>query len=313
MKIINLSQGEPAWFAWRQQGVTASEAAIVLNRSRYKTRWRLWAEKTGLVAETDISANPWVRHGIEHEDIARQRFEASRGDILLPLCVQSQQHPILRASLDGLNDQGEPVELKCPSPTVWQTVCEQQTASMAYQLYQLQVQHQLLVTEAPRGWLVFHHQDEQQIFEIVRDAHLQEHLLEAASNFWQQVVSRQAPDKDPERDVFTPQGEQLSAWAQAAVGYRQVDEQMVALKQQLKQCEGEQKAHLEQLKSLMGDYYHAQANGLQMTRYAVAGRVNYAKFIADKWGTVTADELAPFREISTERYRVTLQDPQKGE
>lgn len=307
MKIINLSQGEPAWLAWRQQGVTASDAAVVLERSPYKTRWRLWAEKTGLVNEAKVDNNPWVRQGLQQEDHARQFFEKSRGDLLLPLCVQSRSHPIFRASLDGLNNQGEPVELKCPSPAVWQQVCEQQTESQSYQLYRIQVQHQLLVTGASRGWLVFHHQQEQQVFEITRDKALQAQLFETSSCFWQQVIARQSPEKDPHRDVFTPQGdEQSQAWQQAAAGYRQQEQRIVTLKQQLKQCEGERKAYLEQLKLLMGDYYQAEGCGLHITRYMVAGRVNYAQFIADKWGTVTADMLAPFRETSSERIRVTI-------
>ena len=64
MNIINLSQGEPTWLAWRQQGVTASDAAVVLNQSPYKTRWRLWAEKTGFTKEAKVDNNPWVRQGL---------------------------------------------------------------------------------------------------------------------------------------------------------------------------------------------------------------------------------------------------------
>ena len=48
MKIVDLTQRSPDWLRWRAQGVTASEAAIVLGRSPYKTPWRLWAERTGL-------------------------------------------------------------------------------------------------------------------------------------------------------------------------------------------------------------------------------------------------------------------------
>ncbi|HCN6356821.1 TPA: YqaJ viral recombinase family protein, partial [Escherichia coli] len=39
MKIVNLSQREEDWLDWRRQGVTATDAAILLNRSPYKTRW----------------------------------------------------------------------------------------------------------------------------------------------------------------------------------------------------------------------------------------------------------------------------------
>jgi len=54
MKIVDVSQRSPAWRLWRSQGVGASEAAILMNRSPYKTPWRWWAEKTGLVLGTGL-------------------------------------------------------------------------------------------------------------------------------------------------------------------------------------------------------------------------------------------------------------------
>lgn len=53
MKIVDLTQRSPEWLRWRAQGVTASEAAVVLDRSPYKTPWRLWAERTGLARKPD--------------------------------------------------------------------------------------------------------------------------------------------------------------------------------------------------------------------------------------------------------------------
>ena len=55
--------------------------------------------------------------------------------MLLPVCVESEQYPLIRASLDGLRDCSEPVELKCPSATVWQEVCLEKANSNAYRLY----------------------------------------------------------------------------------------------------------------------------------------------------------------------------------
>ncbi len=52
MKIVDVVQRTPEWERWRAQGVTASEAAIVLGRSPYKTPWRLWAERTGIPSST---------------------------------------------------------------------------------------------------------------------------------------------------------------------------------------------------------------------------------------------------------------------
>ncbi len=48
MRITDVIQRTPQWQHWRARGVTASEAAIILGHSPYKTPWRLWAERTGI-------------------------------------------------------------------------------------------------------------------------------------------------------------------------------------------------------------------------------------------------------------------------
>jgi len=93
MNVINVSQRTPEWSAWRADGVTASEAAVILGRSPYKTPWRLWAERTGVAVAEDLSSKPCVQRGVALEDQARQSFEDRHSTLLLPLCVQSDEHP----------------------------------------------------------------------------------------------------------------------------------------------------------------------------------------------------------------------------
>ena len=114
MKVINVSQRSDAWRVWRAQGMSASEAAIIMGRSPYKTPWRLWSEKTGLVLEQALDNNPLIRVGIEDEAKALQHFEEQHAVLLLPLCGESERYPLLRASFDGLSESNEPVEIKCP-------------------------------------------------------------------------------------------------------------------------------------------------------------------------------------------------------
>ena len=63
MKVVDVSQRSDVWRQWRLQGVSASEAAVIMNRSPYKTPWRLWAEKIGLVLEASLDNNPLIRAG----------------------------------------------------------------------------------------------------------------------------------------------------------------------------------------------------------------------------------------------------------
>ena len=306
MKIVNLSQREEDWLDWRRQGVTATDAAILLNRSPYKTRWRLWAEKTGYAREVDLSLNPLVRRGIENEDAARRAFEEKYDDMLLPACVESVQYPLMRASLDGLRDNGEPVELKSPSATVWEDVCAEKANSKAYQLYYPQVQHQLLVTGAKQGWLVFYFEGQIQEYPILRDEAMIQEILAEAKKFWQQVVDKKEPDKDPERDLYIPQGEEVNRWIAAAEEYRLYDAEIQELKQRLSELQERQKPHLDTMKSLMGEYFHADYCGVMVTRYKAAGRVDYKKLLADKASGVKPEDVDQYREKSSERCRVTV-------
>ena len=127
MKTIDVIQRTPEWERWRAQGVTASEAAIVLGRSPYKTPWRLWAERTGLARAADLSANPHVQRGNALEDAARRAFEERHDTLLLPLCGESEEHPVLRASFDGIADDGAPVELKVPAERTFAEVAAKTT------------------------------------------------------------------------------------------------------------------------------------------------------------------------------------------
>ncbi|AIJ10687.1 MULTISPECIES: YqaJ viral recombinase family protein [Edwardsiella] len=306
MNVVDLSQEGDDWLEWRRNGITATDAAILVGLSPYKTRWRLWAEKTGYAREVDLSLNPLVRRGVENEDIARRAFEEKHNDLLLSLCVESVATPLMRASLDGLNSQGEPVELKCPSGSVWEEVCAEQTNSKAYRLYYPQVQHQLLVTGATRGWLVFYFDGQIQEFLILRDETMIQQILAEAQVFWQQVKDKKEPDKNPEKDLFIPHGKEIDIWITAAESYRLYESEIQEIKQRLVQLQERQKPHVEMMKSLMGEYLHADYCGVLVTRYKVAGRIDYKKLLDEKVSGVKPEDLDHYREKSSDRCRITV-------
>jgi putative phage-type endonuclease len=311
MKIMNLSQREDDWLAWRKSGITATDAIILVGRSPYKTIWRLWAEKTGYAREVDLSLNPLVRNGVINEDKARQVVEEKHNDLLLPACVESLKYPLMRASLDGLNSANEPVELKCPSETVWNEVVAKGINSDAYQLYYVQVQHQMLVTGSKTGWLVFWRDGVIQEFLIQRDDSLMQEIITLGDKFWQQVQDRKEPEKDPQRDLFIPQGKQVNAWISVAEEYRFYDSEAQELKKRLAEIQATQKPLLNEMKSLMGEYFQADYAGVMVTRYKVSGRVNYKKLLEDNPSVITDDDVEKYRSQEDERCRVTVTDSVK--
>lgn len=305
MKVVNLRQSGEDWLEWRKQGVTASDAAILLGLSPYKTYWRLWAEKVGYAREVDLSNNPLVRQGIENEDKARVAFELKHGEILLPVCVESSTDPRLRASLDGLASNNVPVELKCPSESTWNDVCSNGTTSKAYLLYYAQVQHQMLVTGADEGWLVFWREGMLREFKILRDDSLIAEIIWKSEELLHAVFNRIEPKKDPERDLYIPKEEdEVEQWIASAEEYRFCEAEIQRLTKQLNDLKSRQAPMLDEMKRLMGEYHFADYAGVMVTRYKVSGKVDYKSLIADKG--ISEDEVSSYRKPSSERTRVTV-------
>jgi len=287
--IIDLKQGTQDWLEWRKSGITASEIAAILGVSPYKTPWAVWAEKTGLVQSEDLSNNPLVAAGVAQEDTARQLFEQAHDDILLPVCVESTEHPFLKASLDGLSQDNVPVELKVPSESTWDKVNADGENSEAFKLYYPQVQHQMLVTGASHGWLVFYRDGQLREFHIEPDPAMQDAIVQAASAFWQSIVEGKEPAKDPERDVYHPNDDERAQWEPAAERWLECSAELKSLEQRVKEVKAEQTKQLGIMKSLMGSFMHAEAAGLKVTRFGVRGTVDYDRLMADKG--ISPDEL----------------------
>jgi putative phage-type endonuclease len=310
MKVINVSQRSEPWRLWRAQGVSASEAAVIMNRSPYKTPWRLWAEKTGLVLEKNFENNPLIRVGIQQEPVALQHFEDKHGVMLLPLCGESERYPLLRASFDGLSEDNEPVEIKCPHENTFLDVLLNREKSAAYQLYRCQVQQQILVADAERGFLYFYLEGQTVEFEIRRDDGFIKRLIETAMDFWSALKSGQEPLKDPLRDLFLPQGQAEHQWQQLAAHYRHNALQMETLKVQLKALEALQPDLEKGLVELMGDYRAAEHSGVRVNCFQVLGSIDYKAALQTLLPAVSETELESYRKPSSQRVRITCRDDQ---
>jgi putative phage-type endonuclease len=309
MKIIDVAQRTPEWDRWRAQGITASESAVILGRSPYKTPWRLWAERTGLARPADLSRNPHVARGNRLEDAARQWFEQAYDTVLMPVCAESDQEPLLRASFDGLNDAGEPVELKVPSARVFHEVQTHGRAANAYRLYEPQVQHQLYVAGATKGWLVFYRDDQNQVvFELARDPTLIRAIVGQGKAFWQAIVDGDEPEKDPVRDLFVPSGEQASEWTALASRYRRIHREAKAIDAELKRRKTALDQIQTQLVAMVGEALIAESAGLRITRFCAKGAVDYPALLRALLPDLASEAVERFRRKPSERVRVTVQE-----
>jgi len=279
MKKLVLDQRTSEWHAWREQGITATESAVILGLSPHKTPWRLWAEKTHRATPVNLDNVPQVRFGRDNEDKVRQLFEQAHDEIVSPACAVMDGDELFRASFDGLTLNDIPVEIKCPGSNTLDDVLENGEQSEAYKLYFVQVQHQMMVAGAPHAWLVFFDgrdpMDERLIeFQIQRDDAFIAKLKEEGHKFWEFVSKKKDPPMDKERDVYFPSGDDVVLWKQAATDYLEVERHIKKLSEKIEELKGVQSKTKESLSKLMGDHCLAEFAGVRVKKSMRQGSVD---------------------------------------
>ena len=295
MRVIELEQRTDAWLRWREQGITATESAVILGLSPFKTPWRLWAEKVHRAVPENLDAIPQVRFGREHEDHVRHLFESAHGIFVAPACAEMDGNDaIFRASFDGLTIEDVPVEIKCPGRNTLEDVASRGTGSDAYRLYSVQVQHQIMVSGAAHGWLVFYRPEDESLieFDIPRDEELIARIRSEGRAFWENhVVKRREPAMDPGRDVYFPQGEAAAAWAGAAGDYLALEREIRDAAKRLADLRESQGRVKDEIARLMGGHLIAEFAGVRVKRTMRAGAVDYDALLQAK-GIPSAEKEA---------------------
>ena len=314
---IDIAQRSPEWLHWRAQGITASAAAVLMGISPYQTPWRLWAEITGIARPLDLSGNPFVQRGIALEDAARRDFEDRHSAMVMPLCGESDDHPEIRASFDGIDDDGNPVEFKVPAPKTYAEVAALGRESPAYKLYWPQVQAQMYVAGAAKGWLVFYQGPGAVTeFEIERDDTFlldPEHgFVRMALDFVAAVQNKKEPPKDPVRDIYIPTGEALETWTARAGEYRDLAAEKKRLDALVKIQKEAMDAIEGELVAMMGGFLLANTAGLSITRYDQRGSIDYQAALAVLLPDLKAEDLEKFRKLPSERVKVTVLKEEKA-
>lgn len=327
--IVQLEQGSDEWKQWRKTGITATDAVVINGMSPYKSEWRLYAEKKGIAIEPDLSRNPLVRRGNFYEDAARDHMadfllehdpspevlEAANihlKEVLTPHCIQMKKYPMLRASLDGMRNNGEPTELKVPSERTFEDVLKRGRDSKAYRLYYPQVQHQIMVAGADRGWLLFFQPDQDVTpicFEVLRDRGFIKNNVALCAAFFKKLSNNTPPEKNEEKDVYYPEdADQAEAWfLHAPVAYR-LEKHRRSLKKQLDAIDAQLSEHKAALAVCMGGFMKGEYGGIRLSRSERKGAVDWQRMIEAEAGLKVTDDLKDaYRKGSgSETHRLTI-------
>ena len=181
--VVRVEQGTHEWLQWRHKGIGASDASAIMGDSPYDTAANLLRYKRG--PARDRVQNKATTRGLQLEPIARERYILKTGIKVGSACLQSKAHEWLRASVDGISNDGTAVvEIKC-GPSIYLKTSQLQSVPSEYYA---QLQHILAVTGLDKidFWCFLPNRPEL-LFRVDRDSRYIDLLLNSEFKFWQQM------------------------------------------------------------------------------------------------------------------------------
>jgi putative phage-type endonuclease len=183
-----LEQGSSVWLDWRRGGIGASDAPVIMGVSPWMDAETLWLEKTG--RQSGRPSSFAMRRGQILEPQARTLYIQRTGIHVAPLCLEHGERRWMRASLDGISDDGRVVlEVKCPGAAD-HAVAQRGAVPPKYVP---QLQHLLAVAGAPVCHYWSYRDGEGVLVEVAPDPAYAARLAEREEEFWRLVVEDRRP------------------------------------------------------------------------------------------------------------------------
>ena len=283
-KIIQLAQGSQEWLDYRLKMRNASETAAVLGVSPWMSPYQLWLLKTGRTATKTTAA---MQHGTDMEPAARAAYEAQTGNVMQPLVLQDGAYS---ASLDGMDlDGGLIVEIKCPykgqSSVLWNEAMVGEVPAH----YELQVQHQLMVSGAALAHLWVFDGTQGLLLPIERHEGAMDRIR-TGWDLFQQFVESDTPVPLTDADTVLRED---TAWTAAAQAFSEAKRATDAADAALAKARDGLVA--------LAQHPREQGSGVSVTRYWKAGNVDYKKVPALK-----GVDLGLYRGKARQETRVSI-------
>ena len=219
---LRLIQGSEAWHQHRALYRNASETAAVMGLSPWVSPYQMWEVKTGRRA---IELTYPMQRGMALEPKARAAYEEATGYIMEPAVMLDGDYS---ASLDGISLSGELLlEIKCPmkgqSGETWAKAVE----GLVEQHYLVQIQHQLMVTQAAKAHLYIYDGSVGIVVEVLPDTVIMDQIRTAWNDFMKLVASDTPPPLTP-MDTVIREDDAWKAAAEAFIASKQLAEDAAA-------------------------------------------------------------------------------------
>lgn len=193
MKIISgLEQGSNSWLQWRQNKITATNAAAIMGMNPFQSSLELWQEKVlGWEKPRTQKEIDRMAEGTRLEPIARQRFIEETGLLVEPMVAEHDQFPYIAASFDGLSPDFQTcVEIKCGKKAF---ILAQLGEIPDY--YHWQMHHQMLVCGLESMFYYCFDGENSVVMKYHRIDEMIENLLAKEIDFWHKILALEPPQE----------------------------------------------------------------------------------------------------------------------
>ena len=155
MKIIDIEQNTDKWKKWRKGGIGASESSSILGVNPWSSKEDWLHTSLGL---RTFKGNKHTQRGHRLEPYVRYLCQRELNMKFRAVCVEHDEYPWIRASLDGLcTDNKHILEIKCPNKNTHYSAIKQKVPKYYY----VQIQHQFLVTGLEKAYYASYNPDNQ--------------------------------------------------------------------------------------------------------------------------------------------------------
>lgn len=245
------------WLKERQKGIGGSDVGAILGVNKYKTPFQIYLEKTQEIKEVQESSEA-AYWGTELEDMVAREFAKRTGKKVRrdTKHFASGKYPFMVANIDR-RVVGEKAILECK--TVNQFGAKEWEGEEIPASYLVQVQHYIYVTGAEKAYIACLIGGQKFIWkEIKRDDELIEMIINAEKDFWKLVEEKTPPALDgssaaekylKERFKDVQEGTKVALDSE----HKEMIEEYLNLKEQIKELEQETKALENSLKLKIGD------------------------------------------------------------
>lgn len=187
---MKIEIGSQEWLEARRNLITATDAAIILGVSPFKTPLQLYYNK---INGTDTEQTGAMKRGLDLEPKARAVFEEMTGNFVYPEFRIHKELEWMAASFDGINDEGMVLEIKCPGKVDHEKALKGEVPEKYYP----QLQHQMYVAGVDQCYYFSYHPDHipmSATIEVKADKEFQDKMIEAEKEFWDALQNRIPPD-----------------------------------------------------------------------------------------------------------------------